>query len=108
MVAVQRLTQNKGPPVSETTTESLVQRLIVVIKQHRKPSSPKSITVLMKILDKQILQPAGANEAEFKRELQAALDSTAVLSEMIRQQHSEEELRACFRNLLAGLDGVAG
>lgn len=84
-------------------THSLVQRLIVVIKQHRKPSSPKSIAVLLKILEKQILHP-GHTEEELKRELQKALDSSVVLSELIRQQHSEEELRACFTNLLAAME----
>ncbi|WP_413288405.1 hypothetical protein [Bdellovibrio sp. HCB337] len=87
-----------------SANESLALRLIILIKQHRKPSSPKSIAVLVKVMETQILQPGNHSVEEFKRELQAALDSTAVLSEMVRQQHSEEELRSCFANLLAALD----
>lgn len=83
--------------------DSLVQRLIILIKQHRKPSSPKSIAVLVKIMEQQILQPGNHSVAKFKHDLQAALDSSVVLSQLVRQQHSEEELRNCFANLLAAL-----
>ncbi|MFM6929253.1 MAG: hypothetical protein ACKOX6_12370 [Bdellovibrio sp.] len=87
-----------------STNDSLVQRLIILIKQHRKPSSPKSIAVLVKVMETQILQPGNHSVEKFKLELQAALDSTVVLSELVRQQHSEEELRSCFTNLLAALE----
>jgi len=81
----------------------LVQRLITLVKQHKKPSSEKSITVLVKVMEKQILNPGNHSVEKFKHELQAALDSSTVWSETIRQQHSEEELRDLFANLLAGL-----
>jgi hypothetical protein len=84
-------------------TESLVQRLITVIKMHKKPSSPKSIAVLVKILEAQVLNPGNHSVEKFKKELQAALNSPEKLSEIIKQQHSEEELRSCFTNLLAAL-----
>jgi hypothetical protein len=87
--------------------DSLVKRLITVIKQHKKPSSPKSTAVLLKIMEKQILQP-DHSVAEFKAELQRALKSSVLLSELIRQQHSEEEIRNCFTQLLIALESPAG
>jgi len=89
---------------SVSSNDSLVQRLIILVKQHRNPSSPKSIAVLVKVMEKQLLQPGNHSVAKFKRELQTALDSTTVLSELVRQQHSEDELRSCIANLLAALE----
>lgn len=83
---------------------TLVPRLIVLVKQHKKPSSEKSITVLVKVMEKQILNPGNHSVEKFKNELQAALDSDTVWSESIRQQHSEDELRGLFANLLAALN----
>lgn len=82
----------------------LVNRLIVLVKQHKKPSSDKSTAVLLKVFEKQILNPGDHSVEKFKRELKAALASDTVWSESIRQQHSEEELRGLFTNLLAGLE----
>ena len=83
--------------------DSLVYRLIVHIKQHRKPGSTKSTSVLMKTLDKQLLGPKESRE-DLKADLLKALDSNIVLSELIRQQHSEEDIRACFASLIAAMD----
>jgi hypothetical protein len=83
--------------------DSLVLRLITLIKQHRKPSSAKSIKVIKKVMEDKLLQP-NHTEEEFKAELNKALESTIVLSELIRQQHSEEEIRNCFSQLLIALD----
>lgn len=88
-------------------TYPLIQRLIVLVKQHKKPSSEKSITVLVKVMEKQILNPGNHSVAQLKRELQAALESPTVWSESIRQQHSEDELRGLFANLLAALTDEA-
>jgi hypothetical protein len=82
----------------------LVPRLIEFVKQHKKPSSPKSITVLVKLMDDKILNPGNHSVEKFKRELKAALASDVVWSETIRQQHSEEELRSLFANLLESLE----
>lgn len=91
----------KDPSVAEKYP--LVQRLIVSIKQHRNPSSPKSISVLLKVMDDQILKPGNYTVDQLITELENALASDTVWSATIRQQHSEEELRGCFTNLLAGL-----
>lgn len=85
-------------------TNPLVIRLIETVKQHRSPSSPKSIAVLVKIMEKQLLNPGNHSEEKFKNALQAALDSDVILSEVIRQQHSEDEIRGCFTNLLEALN----
>jgi hypothetical protein len=85
-------------------SDSLVQRLIILVKQHKKPSSPKSVTVLLKVMDDQILQPGNHSVDKLKNDLRAALYGTAELSTMVRQQHSEEELRACLANLLKALE----
>lgn len=89
-----------------TAEYPLVQRLIVLIKQHRHPSKPKSTAVLLKIMEPQILNPGNHSVEEFKAELEKALASDIVWSTTIRQQHSEEELRGCFSNLLNGIAGT--
>ncbi|WP_413560827.1 hypothetical protein [Bdellovibrio sp. HCB209] len=81
----------------------LAKRLIVLVKQHKKPSSPKSTAVLVKVLESQLLNPGDHSVAEFKTALESALNSDIVLSEVVRQQHSEDELRGCFANLLEAL-----
>lgn len=86
------------------TPDSLVYSLIVHIKQHRKPSSDKSTAVLVKTVEDQLLKPRKKTIEDLKRELQQALDSDVVLSTIIRQQHSEEDIRGCFANLLAALN----
>ena len=85
------------------TPQSLVYRLIVHIKQHRKPGSAKSTSVLMKTMDKQLLGPKESRD-DLKADLQKALDSNVVLSELLRQQHSEEDIRNCFASLIAAID----
>lgn len=81
----------------------LVERLIVLVKQHRNPSSAKSTAVLLKVMEPQILNPGKYSVESFKTELKKALDSDIEWAKSIRQQHSEEELRNCFANLLSGL-----
>lgn len=81
----------------------LVSRLVVLVKDHRKPSSSKSTGVLLKVMEAQILNPGNHSVEIFKAELKKALASDVVWSRTITQQHSEEELRTCFANLLAGL-----
>lgn len=81
----------------------LVQRLIVLVKQHRNPASPKSTAVLLKIMDAQILNPGNHSVEKFAKELQKALASDIEWAKSIRQQHSEEQLRTCFSNLIAGI-----
>ncbi len=81
----------------------LVQRLIVLVKQHRNPSSAKSTAVLLKIMEAQILNPGKYSVEKFKTELEKALASDIEWAKSIRQQHSEEDLRSCFSNLLTGL-----
>lgn len=87
-----------------TTTNSLVLRLIELVKQHKKPSSPKSTAVLVKVMDNQLLNPGNHSVEKFKSALQEALNSDVILSELMRQQHSEDELRGCFANLLEALN----
>lgn len=87
-----------------TEINPLAQRLIVLVKQHKSPSSPKSIAVLMKVMDKQLLNPGNHSVESFKKALQDALNSDIVLSEVVRQQHSEDDLRGCFANLLEALE----
>ncbi|MEK2689865.1 hypothetical protein [Bdellovibrio sp. GT3] len=82
----------------------LVIRLIELVKQHKNPSSPKSTAVLVKVMEKQLLNPGNHSVEKFKKALQQALDSEVVLSELIRQQHSEDELRGCLVNLLEALN----
>ncbi|MNK38584.1 hypothetical protein D3C87_571760 [compost metagenome] len=84
------------------TNNSLVYRLLVLIKDHKKPSSPKSISVILKLMEKEIFK-GRPNEEQLQAELQSALDSREMISHTMRQQHSEEELRACFAALLEAL-----
>jgi hypothetical protein len=87
------------------TPDSLVYRLIVHVKQHRKLTSEKSITVLMKTLDKLLLKPK-YNFADLRRELQKALDSEVVLSTLLSQQHSEQDIRECFAKLVSAINNL--
>lgn len=90
-----------------TSVHPLVQRLIVLVKQHKKPSSEKSTSVLLKIMDKQLLNPGKHTVEEFKNALQGALNSNVILSEVVRQQHSEDELRGCMANLIAAIEDAS-
>ncbi|UYL09330.1 hypothetical protein B9G69_001930 [Bdellovibrio sp. SKB1291214] len=87
-----------------STVNPLVHRLIVLVKQHKKPSSEKSTNVLIKIMEKQLLNPGNHSAKEFKQALQDALNSNVVLAEVVRQQHSEDELRGCMQNLISAID----
>lgn len=87
-----------------STIHPLAQRLIVLVKQHKKPSSDKSTNVLMKVMDKQLLNPGNHSVKEFRKALQDALNSDVILAEVVRQQHSEDELRGCMANLIAAID----
>jgi hypothetical protein len=87
-----------------STVNPLVERLIILVKQHKKPSSEKSTAVLMKVMEKQLLNPGNHSVEKFKKALQEALDSDIVLSEVVRQQHSEDELRGCMTNLIEAIN----
>jgi hypothetical protein len=84
-------------------SDTLIKRVITLIVKHRKPSSPKSIAVLIKVMDAHILGPKHT-VAELKGEIRAALKSTDRLSEIINLQHTEAETRLCLTNLLAALE----
>lgn len=86
------------------TINPLAIRLIELVKQHKKPSSAKSTAVLVKVMEKQLLNPGNHSVEKFKNALQEALDSDVVLSEVIRQQHSEDEIRGCFANFIEALN----
>lgn len=86
-----------------SSNQTLVQRLIHVVKLHRKPSSEKSISVVLKVMEKQILYPKFTVE-DFKKDIHAALESATPLTSLVRQQHTEEELRECLTQLLIAFD----
>ena len=84
-------------------SDTLIKRVMILIKKHRTPSSPKSINVLMKLMEKEILAPHHTVE-ELMGEIRAALQSTDRVSDIIPLQHTEEETRKCLAHFLEALE----
>lgn len=84
-------------------SNTLIKRVMILIKKHRTPSSPKSINVLMKLMETEILDPKHTVD-ELKGEIRAALKSSDRVSDIIPLQHTEEETRKCLANFLDALE----
>lgn len=84
-------------------SDTLIKHVLILIKKHRTPSSPKSINVLMKLMEKEILAPRHTVD-ELMGEIRAALKSTDRVSDIIPLQHTEAETRKCLANLLEALE----
>lgn len=57
-------------------------------------------------MEKQILQP-NFPVAQLKKEINEALSNSVLLVELVKQQHPEEELRNCLRQLVIALEKPA-